>query len=144
MLRLDGAFILFSSFFSLTNNIKVKKNQIRIKLERIKSAWGLPLAAGAEEDDEEGEGETVVDGVGGEGQGLGQEHGGGACSHRDKDGTRTEPSGQPQGKTEGEQQRHGTQAEGKEAQVVDEGAPEEVGSPRGHEQNDHDGKAGLG
>lgn len=93
--------------------------------------------------DNEGSGETVVNGVAGKEEEFSQQHGSSAHRHREEDGTGVESSGQPEGETQREKQRHGTQAEGEEPKVVDEGAMEEVGDHDGDRQDGHDGESGL-
>ena len=61
------------------------------------------MPAFAKEDDEGGEGNAVVDWVGGEDDGFGQEHGGGASNHGCDDVATREASGQEECETQGEQ-----------------------------------------
>ena len=63
---------------------------------------GLSLPAFAKEDDEGGEGKAVVDRVGGEDDGFGQEHGGGASNHGGDDVATRETTRQEECETQGE------------------------------------------
>ena len=85
-------------------------------------------------------GEAVVHGVGGEAEEACGEHGGGAGDHGGYDGLCCEASGEPESKTQRQQQGGGAEAEGEEAEVVDEGAAHEVRRQHAQRQQGHDGQ----
>lgn len=111
----------------------------------LKAAWlffmSLPFFLSERQQGECRGGEAVVHGVGGEVQEACGEHGGGAGDHGGYDGFCREASGEPEGEAQRQQQGGGAEAQGEEAEVVDEGPLHEVGCHYAQRQQGDDGQA---
>lgn len=99
--------------------------------------------ANKDEDDGEAGGEAEIEWVGGEREELGEEGHRCASNHRGYYAAGAYTSGQEEGHREGEEQRHGSETQREETEVVDEGALETQCRHHGKHQQHHDGKTGL-